>query len=98
MPRLKAVDADGHVLEPADLWTTRIERKHRDQAVRVVWNAAKQREEVAGEGRVILHRGVVGTGMAGQAFTTGERCACAAASNRSRRATALAGSSGPRRF
>ncbi|MBI3744706.1 MAG: amidohydrolase [Chloroflexi bacterium] len=68
MPRLKAVDADGHVLEPADLWMTRIERKHRDQAVRVVWNAEKQREEVAGEGRVILHRGVVGVGMAGQAF------------------------------
>ena len=26
------VSADGHVVEPADLWTTRMDRKFRDRA------------------------------------------------------------------
>lgn len=29
------VSADGHVVEPADLWTTRMDRKFRDRAPRV---------------------------------------------------------------
>lgn len=30
-----AVDADGHVLEPADLWETYLEARHRDRALRI---------------------------------------------------------------
>src|SRR3546814_12479482 len=29
-----AVDADGHILEPPDLWETYIDPKHRDRALR----------------------------------------------------------------
>ena len=32
---LTYVSADGHVVEPADLWTTRMDRKFRDRAPRV---------------------------------------------------------------
>ena len=31
-----AVDADGHILEPADLWETYLEPQHRDRALRIV--------------------------------------------------------------
>jgi predicted TIM-barrel fold metal-dependent hydrolase len=31
-----AVDADGHILEPADLWETYLEPKYRDRALRIV--------------------------------------------------------------
>jgi hypothetical protein len=29
------VSADGHVVEPADLWTTRMDKRFRDRAPRV---------------------------------------------------------------
>ena len=63
-----AIDADGHVLEPPDLWEKNLPKKLRDQAMRVVWNEEHQREELAVEGRIVLHRGVVGLGLAGRAF------------------------------
>ncbi len=31
-----AVDADGHILEPPDLWETHLEAKYRDRALRLV--------------------------------------------------------------
>ena len=31
-----AVDADGHILEPSDLWETYLEPQYRDRALRVV--------------------------------------------------------------
>src|SRR4051794_2796713 len=31
-----AVDADGHILEPPDLWETYLEPKYRDRALRIV--------------------------------------------------------------
>ena len=31
-----AVDADGHILEPSDLWETYLEPKYRDRALRIV--------------------------------------------------------------
>ena len=31
-----AVDADGHVLEPPDLWETYLEPRYRDRALRIV--------------------------------------------------------------
>src|SRR5579863_7519378 len=34
-PVIGYVSADGHVVEPADLWTTRMDRRFRDRAPRV---------------------------------------------------------------
>ena len=31
-----AVDADGHILEPPDLWETYLESEYRDRALRIV--------------------------------------------------------------
>src|SRR4051795_3195785 len=31
-----AVDADGHILEPPDLWETYLEERYRDRALRIV--------------------------------------------------------------
>jgi hypothetical protein len=31
-----AVDADGHILEPPDLWETYLEPQYRDRALRIV--------------------------------------------------------------
>jgi uncharacterized protein len=31
-----AVDADGHILEPSDLWETYLEPQYRDRALRIV--------------------------------------------------------------
>ncbi len=33
-----AIDADGHVLEPPDLWETYLEPKYRDRALRIRTN------------------------------------------------------------
>jgi hypothetical protein len=35
MTTYKLISADSHVSEPTDLWTTRVEKKHRDQAPRL---------------------------------------------------------------
>lgn len=67
-PRTLAIDADGHVLEPPDLWEKNLPRKFKDQAMRVVWKDEHHRDELEAEGRTILHRGVVGLGLAGRAF------------------------------
>ena len=34
-----AIDADGHILEPADLWETYLEPKYRDRALRLRTNS-----------------------------------------------------------
>ena len=34
-----AIDADGHILEPPDLWETYLERKYRERAIRIRTNA-----------------------------------------------------------
>ncbi len=34
-----AIDADGHILEPADLWETYLEERYRDRALRIRTNA-----------------------------------------------------------
>ena len=36
MTRYRVISSDDHILEPADLWTTRIEPKFRDRAPHVV--------------------------------------------------------------
>jgi len=40
------ISADSHVLEPADLWTKRIERSFRDRAPRVVAEAGGTRDAI----------------------------------------------------
>jgi uncharacterized protein len=36
MENLRVISADSHVVEPADLWETRLDRKYRDQAPKVI--------------------------------------------------------------
>jgi hypothetical protein len=36
MESLRIISAGSHVVEPANLWETRLERKYRDQAPKVV--------------------------------------------------------------
>ena len=36
LPRTGAVDADGHILEPPDLWERYLEPEYRDRALRIV--------------------------------------------------------------
>jgi predicted TIM-barrel fold metal-dependent hydrolase len=38
MAALRVISADSHMMEPADLWTTRLDKKFRDQAPQVVKN------------------------------------------------------------
>jgi hypothetical protein len=40
MTAQRVVSADSHVTEPADLWQTRLDRRHRDRAPKVVENPA----------------------------------------------------------
>ncbi len=40
----KVVDGDGHLLEPADLWTKNVSRKFKDIAPRVFWDKEKEGE------------------------------------------------------
>ena len=45
-----AVDADGHILEPPDLWETYLEPKYRDRALRIVLDENGLEElEIGGE-------------------------------------------------
>ena len=50
-----AIDADGHVLEPGDLWDTYIEARYRDRALRIKrdQDGLEYLEIGRGEGRVV---------------------------------------------
>jgi predicted TIM-barrel fold metal-dependent hydrolase len=65
---MKTIDADGHVIEPPDLWERELPASLRGNGFRIRWNAATLQEEVHLEGRVLLPFGIVGVGMAGRAF------------------------------
>ena len=41
MAALRVISADSHMMEPADLWTARLDKKFRDQAPQVVKNEGK---------------------------------------------------------
>lgn len=69
MTTAKHVDGDGHVVEPADLWTRQLPGGYRDRGFQVVWNEETRQEMVVAEGRVILPQGIVGVGMAGRPYT-----------------------------
>jgi predicted TIM-barrel fold metal-dependent hydrolase len=62
------VDADGHVCEPSDLWTTRLPAHLRGQGIRLRWNADTGFDEAYCEERLITDRGLVGLGNAGGSF------------------------------
>ena len=43
--KVKVIDADGHLMEPRDLWEKNVPAKFRDLTIKVTWNEAKQLEE-----------------------------------------------------
>src|SRR5205823_9825050 len=62
------LDADGHVLEPADLWERELPAPMRDRGIRVRWNPDTQWDERFVEDRMLSDRGVAGLGNAGQSY------------------------------
>ena len=57
-----AVDADGHILEPPDLWETYLEPKYRDRALRIVVDEDGLEElEIGGQRSVMSRRGFPST-------------------------------------
>jgi predicted TIM-barrel fold metal-dependent hydrolase len=57
-----AVDADGHILEPPDLWETYLEPEYRDRALRLVRDAdGLEALEIGGEPSVMSRRGFPAT-------------------------------------
>ena len=64
----RTIDADGHVIEPADLWVRELPASLRAQGFHVRWNADTRQEEVHLEGRCLLPVGIVGVGLAGRPF------------------------------
>jgi predicted TIM-barrel fold metal-dependent hydrolase len=64
----RTIDADGHVIEPADLWEREMPASLRDRGFKVRWNPDTRQEEVHVEGRMLLPFGIVGVGMAGRPF------------------------------
>src|SRR6185503_14354635 len=57
-----AVDADGHILEPPDLWETYLDPQYRDRALRVVRDENGLEElEIGGKRSVMSRRGFPST-------------------------------------
>src|SRR5215470_10886519 len=67
MPEL-VVDADGHVCEPPDLWTSRLPAHLRERGLRLRWNEETGYDEAWVEDWCITDRGLVGLGNAGTSF------------------------------
>ena len=65
----KTIDADGHVIEPADLWERELPASLKSRGFSVRWNADTRQEEVHVEDRCLLPFGIVGVGLAGRPFT-----------------------------
>jgi predicted TIM-barrel fold metal-dependent hydrolase len=68
MTDLLVVDADGHVCEPPDLWTTNLPPSLRDEGISLKWNADSGWDECWAEGRILVNRGLPGLGNAGLSF------------------------------
>ena len=57
-----AVDADGHILEPPDLWETYLEARYRDRALRIVLDERGLEElEIGGQRSTMSRRGFPST-------------------------------------
>src|SRR6516225_11631449 len=55
------IDADGHILEPPDLWETYLEPKYRPQAIRIrVGDDGYEYLEVAGKRSAMTRAGALG--------------------------------------
>src|SRR5262245_34491449 len=65
---MATIDADGHVIEPADLWERELPAAMRERGFHVRWNPDTRQEEVHVEGRCLLPVGIVGVGLAGRPF------------------------------
>ena len=65
---MPTIDADGHVIEPADLWERELPPSLRPRAFKVRWNEETKQEEVFVEGRLLLPAGIVAFGLAGRPF------------------------------
>jgi len=65
---MKTIDADGHVIEPVDLWERELPASLRQRGFRIRWDADMQQEQVHVEDRLLLPFGIVGVGMAGRPF------------------------------
>jgi predicted TIM-barrel fold metal-dependent hydrolase len=60
------IDADGHVLEPLDLWTSYMEPKFRDAAPRLVVDARDGKERLLVDGKLLgSHKGLGPIGAVG---------------------------------
>jgi predicted TIM-barrel fold metal-dependent hydrolase len=64
----QTIDADGHVIEPADLWERELPASLRTRGFRIRWNAELGQEQVHCEDRILLPAGIVGVGLAGRPF------------------------------
>jgi predicted TIM-barrel fold metal-dependent hydrolase len=65
---MQTIDADGHVIEPADLWERELPLSLRGRGFRVRWDADSRQEQVWVEDRLLLPYGIVGVGLAGRPF------------------------------
>src|SRR4030095_6766543 len=65
---MKTIDADGHVIEPADLWERELPASLRARGFSVRGNGDSQQEEFSLDGRLLLPWGIVGVGLAGRPF------------------------------
>ncbi len=65
---MSTIDADGHVIEPADLWERELPASMRERGFKIRWDDRIGQEAVHVEGRVLLPAGIVGVGMAGRPF------------------------------
>src|SRR5206468_740644 len=65
---MATVDADGHVIEPADLWERELPPRFSARGFHIRWDAETEQEQVWAEERLLLPVGIVGVGMAGRPF------------------------------
>ena len=65
---MATIDADGHVIEPADLWERELPPSLRARGFHIRWDAETEQEQVWVEERLLLPVGIVGVGMAGRPF------------------------------
>src|SRR3954464_13748388 len=67
MAKLRVVSADSHMMEPADLWETRLDKKFRERAPKVVKNSDKPGLVFVAEGiRPFPVAGGFGAGRSGE--------------------------------
>jgi len=65
---MRTIDADGHVIEPADLWERELPVGLRARGFKIRWDPDSRQEAVWAEERLLLPAGIVGVGLAGRPF------------------------------